>query len=85
MLFRERQLMKVLIDEVNPLTPTPEYPWVGKHVTNHTTVVLFTAPDTGFCLYSTHAGNEESRYFENWAESLFVPCSITLSSLKDQS
>ena len=85
MLFRERQFMKVSIDEVNPLTPTPKYPWVGKHVTNHTTVVLFTAPDTGFCLYSTHARNEESRYFEEWAESLFVPCSITLSSLKDQS
>ena len=85
MLFRERQFMKVSIDEVNPLTPTPKYPWVGKHVTNHTTVVLFTAPDTGFCLYSTQAENEESRYFEKWAESLFVPCSITLSSLKDQS
>ena len=83
MLFRERQLMKVSIDEFNPLTPTPKYPWVGKHVTNHTTVVLFTAPDTGFCLYSTHAGNEESRYFDKLAENLFVPCSITLSSLKD--
>ena len=85
MLLRERQIMKVSIDEVNPLTPTPKYPWVGKHVTNHTTVVLFTAPDTGFCLYSTHARNEESRYFDEGAESIFVPCSITLSSLKDQS
>ena len=85
MLLRERQIMKVSIDEVNPLTPTPKYPWVGKHVTNHTTVILFTAPDTGFCLYSTHARNEESRYVDEWAESLFVPCSITLSSLKDQS
>ena len=85
MLFRERQLMKVSIDEFNPSAPTPQYPWVGKYVTEYTTVVLFTAPNTGFCLYSTHAGNEESRYFEEWAESLFVPCSITLSSIKDQS
>lgn len=77
--------MKVLIDEVNPLASTPQYPWIGKHVTENTTVVLFTAPDTGFCLYSTYAGNEESRYFDKWAEHLFVPCSITLSSIKDQS
>ena len=85
MLFRERQLMKVSIDEVNPLTPTPKYPWVGKHVTEYTTVVLFTEPGCGFCLYSTYTSNEESRYFDKWAESLFVPCSITLSSIKDQS
>ena len=84
MLFRERQLMKVLIDEFNP-DPTPKYPWVGKYVTEFTTVVLFTEPSCGFCLHSTYPENQHNRYYDNWTESLFVPCSITLSSLKDQS
>ena len=75
--------MKVSIDEVNPLTPTPKYPWVGKYVTEYTTVVLFTAPDEGFCLYSTYHENRYDRYPVTWDERLFVPCSITLSSLKD--
>ena len=83
MLFRERQFMKVSIDEVNPLIPTPKYPWVGKHVTEYTTVVLFTERDTGFCLHSTYPENQHDRYTNTWAERLFVPCSITLSSLKD--
>ena len=85
MLLRKGSIMKVLIDEVSPLTPTPKYPWVGKYVTEHLTVVLFTAPDTGFCLHSTYPANEENRFSDNWTESLFVPCSITLSSIKDQS
>lgn len=85
MLFRERQLMKVLIDEFNPSAPTPKYPWVGKYVTEHTTVVLFTEPRCGFCLHSTCPENQHDRYADTWTESLFVPCSITLSSLKDQS
>ena len=84
MLFREGQFMKVLIDEVNPSTPTPKYPWVGKYVTDFTTVVLFTAPRCGFCLYSTDQENQHDRYADIWDEHLFVPCSITLSSLKDQ-
>lgn len=83
MLFRERQLMKVLIDEVKPLAPTPQYPWVGKYVTEYTTVVLFTEPGCGFCLHSTYSENEHDRHSSNWIESLFVPCSITLSSIKD--
>ena len=53
MLLRKGQFMKVLIDEFNPSTPTPKYPWVGKYVTDYTTVVLFTEPRCGFCLYST--------------------------------
>lgn len=77
--------MKVTIDEVKPLIPTPKYPWVGKYVTDNTTVVLFTEPKCGFCLHSTHPYNEEDRFSNNWDENLFVPCSITLSSLKDQS
>ena len=77
--------MKVSIDEVNSLTPTPKYPWVGKYVTEYTTVVLFTAPKEGFCLYSTFSENEHNRHSSKWTESLFVPCSITLSSVKDQS
>ena len=84
MLFRERQFMKVLIDEFNPSAPTPEYPWVGKYITDFITVVLFTAPRCGFCLHSTYQENQHDRYSDNWEESLFVPCSITLSSLKDQ-
>ena len=83
MLFRERQLMKVLIDEFNPVSPTPQYPWVGKYVTEYTTVVLFTEPRCGFCLHSTCPENQHDRYSDNWDEHLFVPCSITLSSLKD--
>ena len=83
MLFRERQFMKVSIDEVNPLIPTPKYPWVGKHVTEYTTVVLFTEPRCGFCLHSTYPENQHDRYADTWDEHLFVPCSITLSSLKD--
>ena len=85
MLFRERQLMKVLIDEFNPSAPTPKYPWVGKYVTEYTTVVLFTEPRCGFCLYSTDQESQHDRYADIWDEHLFVPCSITLSSLKDQS
>ena len=85
MLFRERQLMKVLIDEVNPVPPTPQYPWVGKYIAEYTTVVLFTEPGYGFCLHSTYPENQRDRHSRNWTESLFVPCSITLSSLKDQS
>ncbi len=85
MLFRERQLMKVLIDEVNPLAPTPQYPWVGKYITEYTIVVLFTEPRCGFYLHSTYPENQHDRYSDNWEESLFAPCSITLSSLKDQS
>ena len=85
MLFRERQLMKVLIDEVNPSAPTPKYPWVGKHIKDYTTVVLFTEPDTGFCLHSTYSEHQRDRHSRNWNEHLFVPCSITLSSIKDQS
>ena len=83
MLFRERQFMKVSIDEVNPLTPTPKYPWVGKYVTEYTTVVLFTEPRCGFCLHSTYSENQHDRYAATWDEHLFVPCSITLSSIKD--
>ena len=75
--------MKVLIDEVNPLTPTPQYPWVGKYVTEYTTVVLFIEPSCGFCLHSTYPKNQRDRHYRNWSESLFVPCSITLSSIKD--
>lgn len=85
MLLREGSIMKVTIDEVNPLTPTPKYPWVGKFVTEDTTVVLFTGYNTGFCLHSTYPENEEDRFSNNWDEHLFVPCSITLSSIKDQS
>lgn len=86
MLLRKGQFMKVLIDEVNPLTPTPKYPWVGKLVTEYTTVVLFTEPGCGICLYSTYPDNQDdNRYVDTWKEQLFVPCSITLSSLKDQS
>ena len=85
MLFRERQLMKVLIDEINPLTPTPNYPWVGKYVNKYTTVILFIEYKRGFCLYSTDPLNQQNKYANTWEESLFVPCSITLSSLKDQS
>ena len=83
MLFRERQLMKVLINEFNPSAPIPKYPWVGKYITDFTTVVLFTEPNTGFCLYSTYPENQHGRYFDDLDERLFVPCSITLSSLKD--
>lgn len=83
MLFRERQLMKILIDEFNSVPPTPKYPWVGKYVTDYTTVVLFTEPRCGFCLHSTYSENQHDRHSSNWTESLFVPCSITLSSLKD--
>ena len=75
--------MKVLIDEFNPVSPTPQYPWVGKYVTEYTTVVLFTEPRCGFCLHSTCPENQHDRYSDNWDEHLFVPCSITLSSLKD--
>lgn len=85
MLLRKGSIMKISIDEVNPLTPTPKYPWVGKFVTEDTTVVLFTGYNTGFCLHSTYPENEENRFSDNWTESLFVPCSITLSSIKDQS
>lgn len=85
MLLREGSIMKVTIDEVNPLTPTPKYPWVGKFVTEDTTVVLFTEYNTGFCLHSTYPENEKDRFSNNWEEQLFVPCSITLSSIKDQS
>ena len=83
MLFRERRLMIVSIDEFNPSAPTPQYPWVGKYVTDFTIVVLFTEPCCGFCLHSTYPENQHDRYSDNWEESLFVPCSITLSSLKD--
>ena len=76
--------MKILIDEFNSVPPTPKYPWVGKHVTEeYLTIVLFTAPDTGFCLHSTYSEHQDNRYFNSWIEHLFVPCSITLSSLKD--
>lgn len=85
MLFRERQLMKVSIDEFNPLSPTPKHPWVGKYVNKYTTVILFIEPERGFCLHSTDPLNQQNKYADTWDESLFVPCSITLSSLKDQS
>ena len=75
--------MKVLIDEFNPVPPTPKYPWVGKYITEYTTVVLFTEPGYGFCLHSTYPENQRDRHSRNWTESLFVPCSITLSSVKD--
>ena len=76
--------MKILIDEFNSVPPTPKYPWVGKHVTEeYLTIVLFTAPGTGFCLHSTYSEHQDNRYFNSWIEHLFVPCSITLSSLKD--
>ena len=77
--------MKVSIDEFKLLAPTPQYPWVGKYVTDFTTVVLFTEPRCGFCLYSTDQENQHDRYADIWEESLFVPCSITLSSVKDNS
>ena len=77
--------MKVLIDEVNTLAQTPQYPWVGKYVTDFIPVVLFTEPKCGFCLHSDYPGNQHDRYSDNWDEHLFVHCSITLSSLKDQS
>lgn len=83
MLLRKGQFMKVTIDEVKPLTPTPKYPWVGKYVTDFTTVVLFTEPGCGFCLHSTYPWNQCDRYDDTWDEQLFVPCSITLSSVKD--
>ena len=86
MLLRKGQFMKVLIDEVNPLTPTSKYPWVGKLVTEYTIVVLFTEPRCGICLYSTYPDNQyDNKYADTWEEQLFVPCSITLSSIKDQS
>lgn len=85
MLLRKGQFMKVLIDGVNSVPPVPEYPWVGKYVTEHTTVVLFTEPRCGFCLHSTDPENQHDRYSNTREEHLFVPCSITLSSLKDQS
>ena len=85
MLLRKGQFMKVLIDEFNSVPPTPKYPWVGKYVTEYTTVVLFTEPSCGFCLHSTYPENQHDRYADTWNEHLFVPCSITLSSIKDQS
>ena len=83
MLLRKGSIMKISIDEVNPLTPTPKYPWVGKYVTEYITVVLFTEPKCGFCLHSTYPENQHDRFSNNWDEHLFVPCSITLSSIKD--
>lgn len=65
-----------------PIKPKQTYPWVGRLDTEgqHTTV-LFIAPEQGFCLDSTDKCNIEHRYYDEWDEPKFIPCSITLSSL----
>lgn len=72
--------MQITINDDKPIKT--KYPWVGKtEYSDSTTVVLFTAPGVGVCLYTSKDNLAGCAYDTKWLEDEFKPCSITLSSI----
>ena len=59
---------------------TRTYPWVGKLV-DYDLVILFTGMNEGIVLQDTNNDYEVGYEDDDWCESNFKPCSVTLSSL----